>query len=453
MAITLTPTSATSSIRLPITGSPSHVASAVPFKIYTGSADFLSGASDQIAYTYKKLGGDVLDIELTSSQVYAAYEESVLEYSYILNIHQAKNVLGSVLGNTTGTFDHRGNLKDGPLSASLASGSAVSTVAADGTDGGQIYTHAKAGISLKYPNFEFTYARRVGDAASNEAGAGGFDNFYSASIALTQSVQDYNLQTIISSSALDTEQLFEGLRTGTGDQIVSNKKISIRRVYYKTPHAMWRFFGYYGGLNTVGNLQTYGQWADDSQFQIVPVWQNKLQAVGFEDSIYTRNSHYAYEIKNNKIRLFPPPTSFGPTKMWVEFSIPGEKDAWEDDSDKDTGVDGINNMSTIPFANLPYESINSIGKQWVRRFCLAVTKEMLGQIRSKFSTIPIPGDSVQLNGTALITEGKEEQTSLREELKTTLDELTYAKLSEQDAAISDSILKVQEKMPLPVFVG
>ena len=102
---------------------------------------------------------------------------------------------------------------------------------------------------------------------------------------------------------------------------------------------------------------------------------------------------------------------------------------------------------------MPYESINSIGKQWVRRFCLAVTKEMLGQIRSKFSTIPIPGDSVQLNGTALITEGKEEQTSLRDELKTTLDELTYAKLSEQDAAISDSILKVQEKMPLPVFVG
>ena len=64
---------------------------------------------------------------------------------------------------------------------------------------------------------------------------------------------------------------------------------------------MWRFYGYYGGLNVVGNLHQYGQFADDSSFDLVPAWQNKLQAMAYEDAIYTRNSHYSYEIKNNNL--------------------------------------------------------------------------------------------------------------------------------------------------------
>ena len=64
---------------------------------------------------------------------------------------------------------------------------------------------------------------------------------------------------------------------------------------------MWRFYGYYGGLNTVGNLANYGQFADDSTFEVIPPWHNKLQAMAYEDAIYTRNSHYSYEIKNNKL--------------------------------------------------------------------------------------------------------------------------------------------------------
>ena len=214
---------------------------------------------------------------------------------------------------------------------------------------------------------------------------------------------------------------------------------------------MWRFYGYYGGLNTVGNLQQYGQWSDDSQFQIIPVWHNKLQAHGFEDAIYTRTSHFSYEIKNNKLRIYPQTTSVSPTKMWIRFTV--EEDAWSEDTDRSVGIDGINNMNTMPFGNLPYGSINSIGKQWIRRFALSLTKEMLGQVRGKFGTIPIPGESVTLNGSDLITQAKEEQDKLREELKTTLDEMTYAKLAETDATIAESVNKVQERIPLPVFVG
>ena len=110
-------------------------------------------------------------------------------------------------------------------------------------------------------------------------------------------------------------------------------------------------------------------------------------------------------------------------------------------------------MNTLPFSNLPFGSINSMGKQWIRRFALALCKEILGQIRSKFAQIPIPGESVQLNGDALITQGREEQEELREELKTTLAEMTYPKILEQQGAITESTAKIQEKIPLTVFVG
>jgi len=110
-------------------------------------------------------------------------------------------------------------------------------------------------------------------------------------------------------------------------------------------------------------------------------------------------------------------------------------------------------MNTLPLANVPYGNINSIGKQWIRRFALSLAKETLGQVRSKIATIPIPGESVTLNGPALVSEAKEEQEKLREELKGVLDELTYSKLMESDATLIENTNKIQEKIPLAVYVG
>ena len=433
---TLSPSSSVSAVVLPATASLTDVTSTtLPFNIYNDttstlySDDFITGAVDQVAYTYKKLGGDVLDIELTKENVFAAYEESVLEYSYIVNIHQAKNVLGDMLGNTTGTFDHDGQLvAEGVLTSSLGSGADAEQVA------------------LKYPSVRFEYAKRVGLGVGAAVGVGGDQTEYSASFDTEEKKQDYDLQDIIYSASIDSSN-----SDFPWYQKIDNSKVTIKQVYYKTPQAIWRFYGYYGGLNTVGNLQTYGQWADDSQFQIVPVWQNKQQAQSFEDAIYTRNSHYSFELKNNKLRIFPSATSVAPSKMWVKFTV--KRDAWEEDDDRSIGADGVNNMNTLPFANLPYRNINSIGKQWIRRFALSLAKEMLGQVRGKFGSIPIPGESVTLNGDALISQAQTEQEKLREELKTVLDELTYAKLAERDAAVADSVNKVQERIPLPVFTG
>lgn len=415
---TLTPASTLSAIVLPVTGAVESVNAAVPYKIYSDetaplySSEFVSGAVDQVSYVYKKLGGDILDLEITEGNVYAAYEEAVLEYSYLINIHQASNVLSFALGDTTGSFDSKGNLQDGALSSSL-SGSHV---------------------ALKYPKFDYSMSRRMGGAAGQEVGLNDSVQ-YSASFDVTAGTQDYDLQAVIESSADHSGS-------------VAGKRILIKKVFYKTPHAMWRFFGYYGGLNVVGNLHNYGQFSDDSTFQLIPAWQNKSQALAFEDAIYTRMSHYSYELKDNKIRLHPRPYSGGPRKMWVEFSIP--TDVWDASND---GVDGINNMNTLPIGNLPFKSINAIGKQWIRRFALSLCKEILGQVRSKFGNVPIPGEQVTLNGSALITEAKAEQDKLREELKTTLAEMTYAKLSEKDAGMSENTEKVLDNVPNYIFVG
>jgi hypothetical protein len=336
---TLTPASKVSAIALPVTGTLSDtvayndhsVNTSSPYKIYSSTdsalfdANYVTGAVSQVAYVYKKLGGDVLDIELTEGSVYSAYEEATLEYSYIMNIHQANNVLARALGDTTGSFDDKGEMVDSAFSASYGQN--------DSAHG------AAPGISLKYPKFNFDYLRRIAGAASAEVGLGDSAE-YSGSFDIIAGEQDYDLQAIMESA--------------TGEEFtnkINGKKILVKDIMYKTPHAMWRFYGYYGGLNA------------------------------------------------------------------------------------------------LPLGNIPYKNINSIGKQWIRRFALALCKETLGQVRSKFGGVPLPGESLQMNGSDLISQAQTEQKELREELKTTLAELTYTKLAEQEAALAESAGKSLSLVP------
>ncbi len=406
---------------LPASGSEADVSAAVPLGMYTGSLDFLSGAASQVKYTYRKLGGDVLDIELTAKNVYANFEEAVLEYSYLVNTHQGKNILSTVLGGTTGSFDHRGEMKTGALSSSL---------------GGRR-------VELAYPELRFEYARRIGNAVAFDAGLGGTVREYSASFSVANGKQDYDLQEVVTTAAAAGGVDFASIDT--------SKRIIVNRVFYKTPRSMWRFYGYYGGLNVVGNLATYGQYADDSTFEVIPVWQNKLQAMNFEDMIYTRTSHFSYELRDNRLRIFPQPVTGEISQMWFTFQV--LDDAWDVDETRKDGVEGINNLNTIPFANIPYENINSVGKQWIRRFALALSKETLGQIRGKFGTIPIPGENLTLNASDLLSQAQTEQNALREELKTVLDEMVYTALAEKDAAMAGNISTVKQQAPLPIFQG
>ena len=423
MPTQLNPKSNTSTVILTSTGSAALVAAAVPFGIYTGSNEFLSGASTQVAYVYKKLGGDVVDIELTPSNVYSAYEEAVLEYSYILNLHQGKNILSDALGNTTGTFNHQGEQVDGP-----------------------------SGSSLRFPRFQMTYAKRVGDGLSAIAGFGGTVPEYSASFKPKAKQQDYDIQTIINSASAAGHDDRGKPVPFSGS--VEGKRVYVTKVFYKSPRAMWRFYGYYGGMGVVGNMATYGQYADDSTFEVIPTWQNKMQAIMYEDSLFTRTSHYSYELIDNKLRLYPTPGHWDISdmdRMWLRFYV--MPDAWDSNSNMVDGTEGVNNVNTLPFSNLPYKNINSMGKQWIRKYCLALCKEMLGQIRGKFTTMPIPGDSVTLNHSELLSQAKEEQTELKDKLVEMLKEMEYGALAKQDSEKTEAVATTFKNSPLPIFVG
>ena len=137
--------------------------------------------------------------------------------------------------------------------------------------------------------------------------------------------------------------------------------------------------------------------------------------------------------------------------MWVYFTI--DEDPWRANTAYRDNVEGINNMNTLPFENIPFKNINAIGKLWIRRFALALSKEMLGQVRGKFTTIPIPGESVTLNASDLLSQAKEEQDKLREELKTVFDEMVYHKLAEQKATTTENVNKINSTIPAGIFVG
>jgi hypothetical protein len=322
--------------------------------------------------------------------------------------------LGSALGGETGSFDHKGTIS--------------------GTDD----------KSTKYPKFLFDYAFRVADKFSTEAGIGGTTPIYSASFDRVNDQQDYDLQSIVSSSAAAGGVPYA--------DIDRTKRIKIRQVYYISPRQMWRFYGYYGGLNVTGDMHNYGQYSDDSTFEVVPVWQNKIQAIQYEDHLYTRTSHFSYEIIDNKLRIYPIPDTVSPEKFWFRFSLE-DNDAYATGS-YDSGLNGTNNVNNLPFENLPFASINSMGQQWIRRFALALSKETLGQVRGKFgNSVPIPGDNVTLNAAELLSQAAAEQAALREELNKQLDEMLYSKLAETDKAMVENSDAIVAKTPMKIFVG
>lgn len=428
----LKPISKMSKSILPATGSMSNVTSStLPYGTYIDSTywttsqidDFKNGAAKQVNYTYAMLGGDVLDIELSENQIYASYEDACLQYSYILNLHQARNTLSDFLGTDKAQFDEYGQIIDDPNSS----------VPVDANE--------------RFPRFNIGYARRVSMGISAEAGFGGDATVYSASLNVVPDQQDYDLQEILSSHPRFSAA-------------VDGKKVIIRRVWYKTRRASWNFYAYYGGISVVGNLSTYGQYADDTTFEVVPTWQHKMQAMAYEDAIRTRISSFSYILRNNKLRLFPVPSQNSPPRFWFEFSIPSspvednivvDEDGNVTPSTVDEGLTGVSNFSNLPFQNLPYSSINAAGKDWIKRYALATSKIMLGNIRSKFSSVPIPGDSVTLNGPELINQGRQEQDELKNKLLENLEELTYNKLIAGDTEKAQAAKDVLKNVPLPFY--
>lgn len=404
---TLNPNSLITELVLPPTGTHSDVVSSLAYGIYTSSA-FISGAVDMVAYVYQRLGGNILDLEIEPSNVYNNYESAVLRYSEIINNHHAKNVLFSLLGFPTATFDQDGGIISG------------------------------TSVSLLYaPPVNFGLSRQIGYQYANEAGIGGTTTIYSASFALTESVQDYDLQQI-----LQSDPVYSG--------IVGTSKVVITEVFYKNSRLQWRYYGGYFGNYGYGGIGA-GGWAGNTSMYLVPTWEDKLRAMQFEDALNVRVSNYSYQLKNNIIRIFPKPTYYYPTNMWFRFYVQNSSiDSLL--SSSFPSPHGINGYGTLPLTNIPYESINAPGKHFIREYALALCKETLGRVRNKIDTIPIPGDHVKLDGPELLAEAKASLENLNKTFMDYLDKLTNEEMAKRNQAILEADEKLKSRIPCKIWM-
>ena len=377
----------------------SNTRSPTPFAVFDTDSDFISDADSMVVFVKRKLGDDILSVELTSKQIWMCFEESVFEYSRFINEYQTKSQLSNLLGMSTGSTS--------------------------GSEG-------------KFPRETLEFLARKAEPYAAQAGIGGSYDVISGSILMTSGTQDYNL--------------YNDLKDGAGNSIFDSQttkgKLRIFDVWHHSPQAAYRFFDTTSAINYLNNEFAFESFTPETVFYVLPVFEDLLRGGQMDISNRVRRSNYSYQIVGRNIRIFPRPTMDNSAQKLffkVGFMMDPHNPAYQDDS-----IGGVNSYSNIPFGNLTYAKINSMGRQWIRQYTLANCKELLGTVRSKFSAIPIAGGDLTLNGTDLVSAGKEEKDGLKEEFREMLESLTYDKLIEAQAAEVDNLRTILSAVPVPL---
>jgi len=363
-----------------------------PFSTYDTDPHFSGTADSMIKFVYNKLGGNILQVELTNKDVYTSLEESVLEYSSIVNSYNAKSVLADIIGSQTGSL---------------------------------------SGAEQKLPQLTLGLAQRKAQIYSTEALVGGNKTLYSASIALSGGVQIYDLQDILKTDGV----------------IVSGQRVIIKEMFHFSPTAAYRFFDTTSAVNYLHNQFSFESFTPETVFYLLPIWEDVLRAQQLETSHRIRRSNYSFNIVDNVLKLYPVPTE-ARTLYFTYFLASGDAFSGSDDP----AIDGITSLNNVPFGNIEYFRVNSIGKQWIRKFALSLSKEILGQVRSKSTSIPIPNGELTLNGNDLVMQAREEQQNLRMEIKELFDSMTYDKLAQQEMEVAENLKKQLAGVPLGIFI-
>jgi hypothetical protein len=231
--------------------------------------------------------------------------------------------------------------------------------------------------------------------------------------------------------------------------------MKVSEVFHFNPQAAYRFFDTTSAINYMNNEFSFESFTPETIFYVLPVYEDILRAGQLDLSNRVRRSNYTYKVTGTNLRIFPMPTAqLDGKKLWVRVKHYPDplNPAYEDNS-----IYGVSNLGNVPFGNLNYSQINSIGKQWIRQYTLALSMETLGRVRSKFGNIPIPGESLTLNGGELVTQGREDKGNLVTSLKEMLDTLTYDKLIETQATRAENLQKQLKYIPVPngmaIFTG
>jgi len=382
-------------------GSSSFTSDDTPWGLYDDDSSFSSDVDKFASWAARRLGYPITAVELTSGSFYACFEESVSEYSAQVNQFNIKDNLLSLKGQSTGS-----NLTHKRLSNTM---------------GEQIF---------------------LSETYGSEAGVGGQVETYTNKITLSQSVQEYDLNELIAD--------LSGSGAGTGGSI------EVKRVFYESDPAITRYFDPYAGTgqqtNNMLDAFGFGGSSPAITFMLQPVYADllRVQAIEFNDQV--RKSAYSFEIRNNKLKIFPTWTSDSTGSMFIEWSRVDDRDNVLR-TRYSGSADTISDISNAPYDNMKYGHINDVGKQWIRKYGLALSKELLGMVRSKYGTIPIPNSEVSLDGETLRAEATAEKETLIEQLREMLDQTSQRALLEADQEASEHLQSKLNKVPIPIYIG
>jgi hypothetical protein len=378
-----------------------------PFGFFDTDSEFQIEADAMVTFVKRKLGDDVLSVELTKKQIWACFEEALCEYGSLINQYQIKSQLANLLGFPTGSLE---------------------------------------GFEQRYPRENLEFMLRRAEPYAMEAGLGGSYDSISGSISLVRNQQDYDIY--------DTLKDSNGNLIFSSSLNTSNSKMKIMEVFHYSPQAAYRFFDTTSAINYLNNEFSFESFTPETVFYVLPVFEDILRGGQLDLSNRVRRSNYTYKIIGRNIRIFPTPTQHDPLNLFMRVQFSPDP---MNPGIPDPAIYGVSNMSNVPFGNLQFSKINSVGRQWVRQYTLALAKELLGLVRNKFSTVPIPGGDLQLNGAELISQGREEKGNLITKLSEMLNELTYSKMLEDEAGAAESLTNILKKIPIPngraIFIG
>lgn len=252
--------------------------------------------------------------------------------------------------------------------------------------------------------------------------------FYSSSIDIEVGKQRYDLDVLI-----------RDIKVPTGS-------IEIKKVHHYSPPASMRFYDPYLGNQAMLDTFGFGAYSTGVSFMLMPMYADllRVQAIEFNDMM--RKSAFTFELIDNELRIFPIPTrNF---KLWIEYIVKEER---SNPLKYPNGT--VSDMSNAPYDFMVYSQINSVGKSWIYSFGLALAKEMLGYVRGKYGSIPIPNGETSLNASDLLGAAGTEKQALVDQLRTMLDTTTRSKLLEAKRLETEALGASLNGTPLAIYIG
>jgi len=373
------------------TGTSTFFPGETPFGFYDNDTDFQADADKVASFCATRLGYPLMDVELQAKSFYACFEEAVTTYgNEVFQYKVRENYLSMEGASSAGSFNN----------------------------------------TLIQPTLDRVI--QISKNYGTEAGVGGTVTKYTGSLYLSASQQVYDLD------AWATQQ---GITGG----------IEIVKVYFEAPPAILRYFDPYAGTGTgIQSLMDafdFGSYSPGINFLLMPAYYDmlKVQAIEFNDQI--RRSSYTFELVNNKLRLFPVPKE--DKYLLFEYFKRSERTGAVSGS----GAGLITNVGEVPYDNPTYAGINSVGRQWVYRYTLALAKELLGYIRGKYQQVPVPGANTTLNQADLLADARAEKTELLTQLRDMLEQTSRRNQLERKANESEFTKTTLQSVPMTIFVG